>query len=147
MHRHVVLLGGIAVQSAAYPPKLVKAVLKGLKEQLLEDGELSAVDLRFGGPNPTSPTFEVQDDNEASMFHQVVEKVYDSVSGEELPAELVKKARDEEIEWVRKIQLYDKVPRAEAKARGAKIITVRWVDHNKGDPDKYNVRSRLVARE
>ena len=52
VHRHFHLQGGMATQAAEYPPKLVQAVLKALREQLQADGELNAVDLGFGGPVP-----------------------------------------------------------------------------------------------
>ena len=46
------------------------------------------------------------------------------------------------------MQLYDKVPINECKrATGKMPITVRWIDINKGDNEKPNYRSRLVARE
>ena len=60
---------------------------------------------------------------------------------------ILAKARQNEIDRVRDIHLYDKVRRAEAKQRGATFITVRWVDPDKGDQNSFNVRSRLVARE
>ena len=33
------------------------------------------------------------------------------------------------------------------RVTGKKPITVRWVDHDKGDEDNPNVRPRLVARD
>ncbi len=141
-HHHITLVGGIAHLAAAYPPKLVMAVLERLKLQLQEDGVLSAMDLQVGGPSPTEPTFskEVWELPEFKKF-------WDDISGEELPAELVQKARAEEIAWVKSIKLYNKVPRKKAKERGIPIVPVRWVDVNKGDTFKYNVRSRLVGKE
>lgn len=61
MHRHLHLVGGLATQAAKYPPKLVRAVLKALREQLVADGELNAVDLGFGGPVPSLPNFDPAD--------------------------------------------------------------------------------------
>ena len=55
-------------------------------------------------------------------------------------------ARAVEIDWVRSINLYDKVPRAEALSRGHKPLPVRWVDVDKGDYLKPNIRSRLVGK-
>ena len=61
---------------------------------------------------------------------------------------MVKEARREEMEYVRKMHPYDKVHISECKrATGKMPITVRWIDINKGDKDKPNYRSRIVARE
>ena len=44
VHRHLHLIGGIAKRAAAYPPKMVAAVLKGIKLQMREDGCLSELE-------------------------------------------------------------------------------------------------------
>jgi len=122
---------------------MVMAVLRALKMQMAADGSLSAVDMKFGGPVPSTSQFDEFDDG--SLAEAV--EYYDNISGEVLPVELVQKARAEEIGWVRGIGLYDKVPRSVAVARGIKPLPVRWVDVNKGDRTNYNVRSRLVGKE
>ena len=63
------------------------------------------------------------------------------------PPQKVAKAREEEVSYIHESKLYTKVPRAKAKTAGAKVITVRWIDINKGDNVNENYRSRLVARE
>ena len=45
------------------------------------------------------------------------------------------------------MKVYTKVPRKEAQAHGCKVVTTRWLDVNKGDEKKPNIRSRLVGRE
>ena len=68
--------------------------------------------------------------------------------GAELDLKKMKEAREEEMEYVRKMHLYDKVPISECRrATGRMQITVRWIDINKGDGDIPNYRSRIVARE
>jgi hypothetical protein len=57
-HRHIHLIGGIAQQAAKYPPQLVRAVLKCLKRELEERGELNAVDAYNAGPVPEIPTVD-----------------------------------------------------------------------------------------
>ena len=57
-HRHTHLIGGIAQQAAKYPPQLVRAVLKYLKRELEERGELNAVDAYSAGPVPEVPTVD-----------------------------------------------------------------------------------------
>ena len=70
------------------------------------------------------------------------------MSGAELDPAMVKGARKEAMEYVRKMHLYDKVHIAECKrATGKMPITVRWIDINKGDEEHPNYRSRIVVRE
>ena len=45
------------------------------------------------------------------------------------------------------MQVYSKVDRLVAKQLGAKMITTRWIDTNKGDDSKPDYRARLVGRE
>ena len=60
----------------------------------------------------------------------------------------VRRARQEEIEYVKKMRLYDKVPISECRRNTGKgPISVRWIDINKGDQVNPNYRSRIVARE
>ena len=54
-HRHVQLIGGLAAGAARYPPRLVEAVLKGVKEQMQSDGHLSALEARVAGPVAEEP--------------------------------------------------------------------------------------------
>ena len=74
-------------------------------------------------------------------------QAWDDVTGKDLDPARVVEARNEEVAYIHKSNLYTKVPRAKAKALGAKVISVRWIDINKGDTDCPNYRSRLVARE
>jgi len=141
-HRHLHLVGGIAKRAAAYPPRLVRAVLKALKEQMMEDGTVSPLEMQVAGPVPTESTFEGMENIVAEY-----EKYFDNVTGEELPAEDVRKAREVEIGWVRSINLYDKVPRSVARDRGITPLPVRWVDVDKGDFLQRKIRSRLVGKE
>jgi hypothetical protein len=76
-----------------------------------------------------------------------LQQAWDDVSGRELKASKVREARAEEIEYIHKTNLYTKVPRSKATNLGAKVISVRWIDINKGDAILENYRSRLVARE
>ena len=43
-----------------------------------------------------------------------VQEYFDDISGEVLPPDLVRKARREEMDWIQKIELYDKEPRSVA---------------------------------
>ena len=86
-------------------------------------------------------TVEEEDDEQ-------LEIAWDDVFGAELNPKMVKEARKEEIEYVNKMHLYDKVPITECRRVTCKMpIIVRWIDVNKGDNDNPNYRSRIVARE
>eukprot|EP00435_Cladocopium_sp_Y103_P056981 s324_g19.t1 len=102
IHRHISLVGGLANLRSEYPQEMVNAVLEGLKRQMLEDGALSAVEAYSSGPVPTEPVFPKE-------WRETVEGFYDGISGELIPADGVRKARMEEIAWVHKTKLYDKV--------------------------------------
>ena len=140
LHRHISLIGGLAHLCAKYPDELVYTVLQGIKNQMLVDGCLNSIQAYSSGPDPTEPLFPEE-------FQEEVEQFYDDISGEQLPPKLVQEARAEEIGWIHKIGLYDKVPRGQAVASGKPILPVRWVDVNKGDKAHYKVRSRIVGKE
>ena len=75
-------------------------------------------------------------------------RYFDEVSGKELEAKGVTKARVEEMIEVAKHRVYDKVPIAQCyEDTGAAPIKVRWLDINKGDELSPEYRSRLVAME
>ena len=138
-HRRIHLIGGIARQAAVYPPQLVKAVLRSLRNTLAEKGELNTFDLFAAGPVPEMPLIDPE-----------FEEVYmDDVNGGILPAEKVKEARRLEMDYLKeKHGVYVERPRAECfEETGKPPIPVRWLDTNKGDPTNPNYRSRLVVRE
>eukprot|EP00435_Cladocopium_sp_Y103_P033123 s170_g8.t1 len=140
VHRHISLIGGLAHLCAEYPKELVNAVLEGIKWQMMKDNLLNSVEVFSSGPVPSDPTFDDE-------WQEKVDEFFDDISGEALPADGVREARMEEIEWIRKIKLYDKVPRQVAIDRGKQILPVRWVDVNKGDKQKMKLRSRIVGKE
>ena len=138
-HRHIHLIGGIARQAAQYPPKLVRAVLKCLRQQLTESGELSSAEANVSGPVPEEPFIDPQ---------QFEEWYWDDVNGGWLDSEKVKEARKLEMEYLKKQAVYEKRPMSEAlKVTGRRPIPVRWLDTDKGDPTKPNFRSRLVVKD
>ena len=79
--------------------------------------------------------------------HEVNGFAWDDMTGVELDAREVKKARKLEIEYARRKKVWIKITRAEAKRRGWKIIKTRWIDINKGDSNHPIHRSRFVAKE
>ena len=58
-------------------------------------------------------------------------KYVDDVTGTELPVETVKAARKEEIDWLAKEEVYERVPMSICQERGFKPL--QWLDVVKGD--------------
>lgn len=70
---------------------------------------------------------------------------WDDVRGGWLDPNRVHEARMEEVGFMQKQGLWDVVPRS--RALGHRIVSVRWVDTNKGTLECPDVRCRLVARD
>ena len=103
----------------------------------------------------TSKTF-VQTANKLKEAYQTVEEedddmteaAWDDAPGASLNPREVKRARREEIEYVHKMSVYNKVQVVEVYQTTRKgPMSVRWIDVDKGDVERPNYRSRLVARE
>ena len=71
----------------------------------------------------------------------------DDLTGQLLCDAMVAEARAKELEYFAKKQVWQKANKASTKAAGHKVVSVRWVDVNKGDNACPNYRSRLVARQ
>ncbi|CAE7372762.1 GIP, partial [Symbiodinium sp. CCMP2592] len=141
---------GIVQAKAEYPPKLERAVLAGVRAQLVLDGEMREVG-HVGGPDPHEepPLEEYLHESlpKASELY-VKEPVIDANTGAELDPRKVAEARASELAWVKKQGVYDKVDESICWSEtGRPPITLKWVDRNKGDDVKENFRSRLVVRE
>ena len=77
-----------------------------------------------------------------------IEKVWDDVRGGMMNVGDVRKARCEEIEYMKSRGIWREVDVEECwKRTGKAPIGVRWVDTNKGSEERPEVRSRLVARD
>ena len=100
------------------------------------------MELQFAGPSPSEPVFDLKDESATQWADD-----FDDHTGAQLPGELVRKGKMEEIRWVKEIGLYKKIRRAEAKRRGIAIVPIRWVVTDKKDPNRRKVRCRLVGRE
>ena len=87
-----------------------------------------------------------KDNSHEEMEKQLME-AWDDITGRELNAREVQKARMTEIGYAINKKVWTKISRAEAKRRGWKIVKTRWIDINKGDDANPVYRSRLVAKE
>ena len=73
---------------------------------------------------------------------------YDDVSGDLIKSELVQAARDLEVDSLKRMRVYEVVPRSVVRESGkGKLINGRWLDVNKGDSTNPDVRSRYVGKE
>ncbi len=72
----------------------------------------------------------------------------DERTGRPLDPKMVREARSEELEFTRRIPLYDKVLISECWNKAGKApASTKWVDVDKGAEGCPGVRSRLVARD
>ena len=79
---------------------------------------------------------------------QATAPVLDEYTGDVLPAELVRRAREEEVSMMEDWDVWDVTPMAEARRLTGKApLKGRWVDCNKGDRGQYDVRCRWVAKD
>ena len=74
-------------------------------------------------------------------------KYWDDAKGGWLNPILVRKAREEEMRYVEKHAVYEKVPMSHCwKETGKNPINTGWADTNKGTSECPNMRSRWVAK-
>ena len=140
------MIGGLAKQAQKYPPALVTAVLKTLKSYLKNRGELSAFEQKAAGPVPDEETFAKEDWQE--FFEEDWETFVDDVHGTPLRADPVRAAREEELQWIRKEDIYVKVPLRQCYEKTGKApLDTRWIDTNKGDNDGPAHKGRIVVKE
>ena len=136
VHRHVQLVGEKRAKAAqVYPKELVEAVLRGLKKELEMNNFINAIEEALTGPSP---------DDMVEWQAEMEDKYTDDSSGAALDPELVRAARAEELEWLRKEKVYERIP---ASSTDLKPLELKWLDVNKGDGNKPKIRSRLVAKE
>ena len=99
-HRHVVLQHGLAHFARIYTPKLVGALLRAMRDELFEQGEVSAVDMHSAGPVPEEPLVPAGE----------WDAYWDDVNGGYLDPVLVRAARAEERKWMKQENIYTIVP-------------------------------------
>ena len=156
VHRHVILTNGRASAAQVYPDKLCQEICLGIQEQIKRDREGQYLLANVENNNGTTSKGMVEEANKLRKRYKTVEEeeqdfgeeAWDDVYGSPLKQQEIIKARQEEIEYVNKMKLYEKVPTSEAYPQTGKgPISVRWIDINKGDNENPNYRSRFVARE
>ena len=133
-HEHARLQGNRTSKAAIYPGKLIDAVTQGINDQIKADkfdlNLVASIDIARGMTTMDElkkiqlNAAQCHEDNNISGEYAV-----DDVSGAYLDPQMVKKARAEEVEYVRSMKLYTKVPIKECLAKtGKQPIAVRWID-------------------
>ena len=74
-------------------------------------------------------------------------EAWDDLTGLSLDPKGVLAARTQEHDYIPQKQVWEIVPREEARRNGWKVIKSRWIDINKGDDVASLYRSRLVGKE
>ena len=118
--------------------------MRGLKDQLHESQMINSFGTGVVCEEAMAPAESQYEDIEPD----VEDLFYDDVSGASLPSDLVKKGREDELEIIEELKVWEIRPISECfDVTGKAPITTRWVDTNKGDVDSPDVRCRLVGRE
>ena len=146
-HQHARLAGNRIKMAATYPPQLVDAICKGINEQIKADKLDQNIIARIEYIEGSNVLAEVQKAREnAAKCHEDDHRdliAFDDVFGAELDPKMVQKARQDEIEYVRSMNLYTKAKISDCLQKtGKKPIAVRWIDVNKGDAKNPNEVTR-----
>jgi len=152
VRRGVERLASGLVRPGRHPPRVVASIYRGLREQLYADEDDQMINAFDAGPIPEDTGFEwMNEDEEDAVTAQYLKweaedaeddgRYYDDVNGGYLDPQKAAAAREEEIAWILKRHVLDKVPRSQCTT---KPIPIKWIDTMKLG-GRY--RSRLVARE
>ena len=128
--RHVHMTGKSETASE-YPASLVVAMLSAIKRQMVSDGAIRVGELHFAGPVPDEGDYTTE-----------LEKKWE-VDGTWIDPKLLSDGRKEEMEYVRKMGVFEVVDETECYDNGCKPLRLKWVDKMKEE----KCRSRLVCRE
>ena len=155
IHKHIQLDGGKATVAQVYPPGLCRAVCRVLIEQIRVDrnGQYWLMSMEHDDKQKSRELknvakqlrekYKTMEDNEDEL-----EVAWDDAFGVTLGPQQVRRARQEEVDYVKKMELYVVVPIQQCFEKiGKAPITTRLIGINKGDQGSPNYRSRLVARE
>ena len=124
--RHVWLEERRARAAQRYPPRLCRALCQGTLDQAAMDARnLRGMECRHDGEVGSVDVVEHEEEEWV--------KYWDDLSGAELPRKLVEEARQEELDVIKAMGVWEKRPREECIQRtGRRPIKLRWVDVNKG---------------
>ena len=108
------MVSGKAKACAVYPDLLCRAICSGIKAQVRKDEKAAA---RICSMMDTIDLLAVVSDDVEYWF-------WDDSKGGFLDPDLVLKARAKELEYIRKMKVYDKIPRSqgEKELKGRKPV-------------------------
>ncbi|CAK0894862.1 unnamed protein product [Prorocentrum cordatum] len=138
-HQHVHLVGGRSKAAERCPIPLVEAILAGMREQL-EIGR---------GPHAFEVGVAIEEPEviEAATVEEF-EEFFDGISGGRLDSKMAHAARAEEMAYMERLGVFRRVPTSECHENiGTRPLPSGWVDTNKGDEIRPEIRSGLVAKE
>ena len=113
------------------PASLVVAMLSAIKRQMISDGPVKVGEFHFAGPVPDEGDYTTELEGKWG------------VDGTWIDPKLLIAGRKEEMEYMRKMGVFEVVDEKECYDNGCKPLKLKWVDKMKGE----KCRSRLVCRE
>ena len=153
LHRHVQVLCGRAREAAIYLPRMCQAFVKGILQQKQADrsGVVPVAKIYLdrlsrgeeGLLKQDSDKVHEADGAEMSILgdrsglidwyrsHPDELEAWDDVSGTALDPRRVVEARALEMDFFKRLGVYEKVPRSMARRLGKNVIGARWIDTNK----------------
>ena len=134
-------LAAVASEEVSLDPAVTDPAIENEDVELerFDDGRWQQVDPASRRPQPAGPAEHA--DAAAQLFH-------DELTGKPLPAAAVQASRREEVEFMEGWNCWERVSEEEARRLGGKRpLKTRWVDVNKGDEAKPDIRCRLVAKD
>ena len=152
-HQHGHLVNGRTVAAATYPRRLVEALLRGIRRELQGVGQMYG--MNAGGPTVDEASVEVQEQDfvnkvagdPAPENQSTSSRFWDEITGKELNPEKVLAARRADVEYMRRLGVYEEATEEDCIRDGCTPIPMRWIDTNKGDDRNENIRSRAVLQE
>ena len=145
-HRHSTMTGRDMRKAERYPPRLLKAILRGLRRHIdgRPDYTIGALD---AGPHVDEEEPSLKDFSGKWIDSDRME-FYDELTGLEMEPDMVRAARRTEMEFMATLNVWSYSTVAQAHADiGRAPFGVRWIDSDKGDSTRPDYRSRLVVQE
>ena len=112
--------GGRPAAAARYPDDLCRAICRGVATELGWKEKCVKMLMAVNSKDEIEEDHKNTHDEEET--EKIMQKAWDDVSGMELDVKEVIKARREEIDYIRKKEVWQKIPRRVAEKRGWRII-------------------------
>ena len=118
VHRHVALINGRPRVAQVYPLALCRAICRGIRKQIKADskGQFLVAQIEIDKLEDSQGLMKVANELHSKCRtveeddHDLPEEACDDVSGAQPNPAEVKKARREEVEYIKTMDLYTKVP-------------------------------------